>query len=433
MKKKTKIILLVLLILIILIGLIIWGLYEASITKHYSFTITNIDGTKITGACLVVSQFDYDINSDNYKDYNGNTVNFSKLTVGDKIYIYNEKLGKNYLNTIQKITDNKVVTNLKTLKYFSLDVGDVSINDINGNKTDISGLSVGDRIEVTNKEVGLEQLTVKSYEGYPYDYLNNIKKIQVIQDNPADVDAIADRNMNAIKKAIVVSTEEDYLSVAEIDDNTKIFKVKYPKNNITSFGQGQEVLIYFNGYSNINSDVQIENVGKIEVVNGENANQITEESLKSASNSFDNISINISAISSSGITFTIEDSNEIPYNYSNSSYKILKKQTKSSSSNITNDESASIVGGMEVDWGEVTKLENGNSTITTDDINQNTFNEVIDWSNVYGQLVEGEYELVIEINDVNLNNISINFEVEANGNAKYYSISKGLSMNKCYI
>lgn len=73
--------------------------------------------------------------------------------------------------------------------------------------------------------------------------------------------------MNAIKKAIVVNVEEDYLSVAEIDDNTKIFKVKYPKNNITSFEQGQEVLIYFNGYNNINLNMQIENVGKIEVVN----------------------------------------------------------------------------------------------------------------------------------------------------------------------
>lgn len=267
MKKKTKIILLVLLILIILIGLIIWGLYEASITKHYSFTITNIDGTKITGAGLVVSQFDYDINSDNYKDYNGNIIDFSKLTVGDKVYIYNEKQDLSYLNTIQKITENQVVTNFETLEYFSLDVGDVSIKDINGNKIDISGLSVGDRIEVTNKEVGLEPLTVNRYEGYPYDYLNNIKKIQVIKDDPAEVEAIGDRNMNAIKKAIVVSVEEDYLSVAEIDDNTKIFKVKYPKNNITSFEQGQEVLIYFNGYSNINSDVQIEYVGKIEVVN----------------------------------------------------------------------------------------------------------------------------------------------------------------------
>lgn len=428
MKKKTKIILLVLIIVIILIGLIIWGLYEASITKHYSFTITNIEGTKITGARLVVSQFDYDINSDNYKDYNGNTVDFSKLTVGDKVYIYNEKQDLSYLNTIQKITENQVVTNFENLEYFSLDIGDVSIKDINGNKIDISGLSVGDRIEVTNKEVGLVPARANSYEGYPYDYLNNIKKLKVIKDDPAEAKAIGDRNMNAIKKAIVVKVEEDYLSVAEIDDNTKIFKVKYPENNITSFEQGQEVLIYFNGRGNIDLTMQIDNVGKIEVINGENATQITEESLKSASNSFDNISINVSDISSSGITFTIEDSNEMPYNYSNISYKILKKQTKSSSSNITNDESASIVGGMEVNWVEVTKLENGNSTITTDDINQNTFNEVIDWSNVYGQLVEGEYELVIEINDANLNNISISFEVEANGNAKYNDYKVNLNL-----
>ncbi len=276
MKKKTKIILLVLIIVIILIGLIIWGLYEASITKHYSFTITNIEGTKITGARLVVSQFDYDINSDNYKDYNGNTVDFSKLTVGDKIYIYNERLGESYLNTIKKITNNKVFTNFENLEYFSLDIGDVSIKDINGNKIDISGLSVGDRIEVTNKEVGLEPARANSYEGYPYDYLNNIKKIKVIKDNPAEAKAIGDRNMNAIKKAIVVKVEEDYLSVAEIDDNTKIFKVKYPENNITSFEQGQEVLIYFNGRGNIDLTMQIDNVGKIEVINGENANQITE-------------------------------------------------------------------------------------------------------------------------------------------------------------
>lgn len=82
-----------------------------------------------------------------------------------------------------------------------------------------------------------------------------------------------------------------------------------------------------------------------------------------------------------------------------------------------------LVGtGFEYDWNEVPKLSNiaKESTVTKlAGSNTNTLKREFNWSNVYGELKQGEYRFVIDSSSIATSVIEVKFTIHEDGNITY--------------
>lgn len=72
--------------------------------------------------------------------------------------------------------------------------------------------------------------------------------------------------------------------------------------------------------------------------------------------------------------------------------------------------------GVEISWKEVQKTSNitCESTGTFEEIDENTTRKIYDWSNLFGELESGEYEIIFSEEELN-ERIYISFELDENG------------------
>lgn len=78
--------------------------------------------------------------------------------------------------------------------------------------------------------------------------------------------------------------------------------------------------------------------------------------------------------------------------------------------------------GFEYDWNEVPKLSNiaKESTVTRlAGSNKNTLKREFNWSNLYGELTQGEYRFVIESSSIAMSVIEGEFTIHEDGNITY--------------
>lgn len=131
-------------------------------------------------------------------------------------------------------------------------------------------------------------------------------------------------NMKSTIKAVVVKVYDKSLVAMETENTNGLISVGFTEEGNIVFEQGQEILIYFDGTIMTSYPAQLSNVEKIEIIKEKSDIQIPEQILRFCFNSYNNVNVNISELTSSGISLTITDTNELPYNYSHS-YIIYKK------------------------------------------------------------------------------------------------------------
>ena len=222
-------------------------------------------------------------------------------------------------------------------------------------------------------------------------------------------------NMFFTKKALVMEVYENSLGVMEILDNEKagtIYSVAFSKEGNIGFKYGQEVLIYFDGMIADSYPAQIYNVGKIEIVKDKSNITIPDNVIRYYNNTEEKVSINVSDLSNTGITLTITDENELPYEYSDDYIiyqEVKNKEYTGIGYKIGEDTENSTSGytgtGLEYIWEEMRK----NSEIKIEDTIENlvynlpnmeenehytVIGKKIDWTNLYGKLNDGKYRLV---------------------------------------
>lgn len=255
-------------------------------------------------------------------------------------------------------------------------------------------------------------------------YNSDITKEYEISENIED-------NMTVTVSAVVVMVEEKYLYVMNL--NNSLYKVNFSDEGDIGFKQGQEVLIYFDGVVNTVYPGEINNVGKIEIVKEESDIYIPNDVLSYLYSSIDNISILVDEITKTGITLTITDSNEIPFEYSNE--YIIRKEIKNENYTGTgtyteaketpdSKSTSSFSGiGFEYIWE---KLEENSDIMKEDTIEVLSFNEEeqqtivrIDWEELYGELKEGKYEFLLLSNSIKFSGIRILFTVDENDEITY--------------
>lgn len=226
-------------------------------------------------------------------------------------------------------------------------------------------------------------------------------------------------NMSATINAVVMNVNENSLSVMEIqegDSSENLYSVSFAEEGNIGFSEGQEVLIYFDGIIASSYPMQIHNVGKIEITKDQTDITIPENILRYYNNSKENVDINVSEITNRGITINITDTNEIPYEYSND-YVIYKETVNESYTGEgeyigenTGNSTAGYTGtGSEYIWDELEKnldikiedtIEDSiyNLPNMTEEDNYHVTGKKIDWTNLYGELDNGNYRLVFSNN-----------------------------------
>ena len=226
-------------------------------------------------------------------------------------------------------------------------------------------------------------------------------------------------NMSATINAVVMNVNENSLSVMEIqegDSSENLYSVSFAEEGNIGFSEGQEVLIYFDGIIASSYPMQIHNVGKIEITKDQTDITIPENILRYYNSSKENVDINVSEITNRGITINITDTNEIPYEYSND-YVIYKETVNESYTGEgeyigenTGNSTAGYTGtGSEYIWDELEKnldikiedtIEDSiyNLPNMTEEDNYHVTGKKIDWTNLYGELDNGNYRLVFSNN-----------------------------------
>lgn len=130
--------------------------------------------------------------------------------------------------------------------------------------------------------------------------------------------------MRATIKAVVVKVNKNYLLAMGIENGTELYSIGLNNIENTEFKNGQEILIYFDGDVMTTYPAQLGNIGRIEITKEKSDIQIPDNIIRYCYNSKEKVDVTISELTNSGITLTITDENELPYNYSHS-YKINKK------------------------------------------------------------------------------------------------------------
>ena len=125
--------------------------------------------------------------------------------------------------------------------------------------------------------------------------------------------------------AVIVKVNENSLGVMGIKNEEGIISVGFGNEGNIGFKEGQEILIYYDGYMLTTYPPQVGKVKKIKILKEESDITIPDDILRYFYSSYNNVNVNVSDITSKGLIINIEDSNELPYDYSNMKYSINKK------------------------------------------------------------------------------------------------------------
>ena len=447
MKKRTKIIIGIFVLLVIL-GIIIYSLtiyLKVKIGVH-TLTIVENDGKTIIAA---LNEYDnsFQTSLDNVilKDTKFNDIDKNNVKVGDYIYLCIKK-GDDYFcdNTtyyckVSSIDNNRISIVTPEWHFYSFNVDGVKIKDINGKKITSNDLKIGDTIKVININLENDDGTILMYERFSLSKISNVKKIEAVDNDIKEKEYLENRNMVALKKAIIAGVNQDSLYVVDSENQNLLYQVAFAKEGNIGFKVGQEVAIYFNGkesFTNKNGIMGFENVGKIEITNSNTNYLIPEDILKKFYTTFDNVDVNVENITNKGITFTITDKNNVKYNLKNNCALFRNIANKPSNEPIIGEDGSMTIPGYEGDkWQELAEISDDiENTANIQNIDENTNRYTYNWSNIYGNLKSGEYRFVlgdikVESNYLvirnNIENISVEFELDNNGKISDVEIEKG--------
>ena len=448
-KKKRLIIGLIVLLILIIIFIAILNLIifiDKKIGIHV-FTIVKNDGNTIIAAVDENNNsFVSSLNNVIIKDLDFNEIDKNNVSVGDYIYLY-IKNGDYYYcdNTtyyckVTSIDDKDISIETPGWHYYSFNVDDANIKDINGNTINLEDLKIGETIKVININSKYTFDNAMIYEEFPASTIFNVKSIEIVDNDNKVKEDLEKRNMVAMKKAFVAGVNKDNIYVVDSENSDLLYEVSYAKEGNIGFEVGQEVEIYFNGRTSVigkNGIMGIKYVEKIENYD-KNSNYIIPNSiLKKFYTTFDNVEVNIENLTNARITFNVTDKNDLKYSFNNNCTIFKNVAEQPSSEPIISENGSTSISGYQGDkWQELSKIsDNIENKADIENIDESTKKISYDWSNIYGFLGSGEYRFVfgdiqtesnyLVIVGNNRENISVKFTLKDNGEISKFEINKG--------
>lgn len=116
-------------------------------------------------------------------------------------------------------------------------------------------------------------------------------------------------------KAVVVKVNDNSMLVMGITDNLSgLMSVGFTDEGNIGYKQGQEISFKYNGSITDMYPPSLDKVDKIKITKEKSDVEIPESILRYCYSSTDNVNVIISELTSKGMSITIEDTNEYPYN-----------------------------------------------------------------------------------------------------------------------
>lgn len=245
-------------------------------------------------------------------------------------------------------------------------------------------------------------------------------------------------DMRATTKAVVVKVYDTGMYIIGENNYVDFCSVGFDKRGNIGFKKGQEVLIYYSGFIMQTWPGQLGKAGRIKILKEESDTEIPEYALKYCYSTRDNVSFKINSFTKTGIEFTITDKNDIPYNYNydysihkrnienelhNASLEIDQNRITQGTANSTSSYDPDI-SKYKPEWEEVNKTlyyakENSGGLIINSSQNPLIILGKYDWSSLYGELKEGEYEFRLNSIENADFPIKIRFTINSNEELAY--------------
>lgn len=211
-------------------------------------------------------------------------------------------------------------------------------------------------------------------------------------------------------RGVVIKAEEKYLAIMDVKDEG-LYYVSIPENNKLQFKQGQEIIVYFNDYAIIEqsnpADIGTEDIEKIRIIKEKSNVEIPREKLERIYSSYEKVLITIDELSPTGLSITINNTNEFKREYKHSnSYRLSKK-------------------GENGLYNELVKSSNIRTTVNSIIDNSGIIKNTYNWENIYGKLDSGEYQFTTSTSDYYIN-IFIDFSIDENRKINYSKPKCGL-------
>lgn len=200
--------------------------------------------------------------------------------------------------------------------------------------------------------------------------------------------------------AVVVEVHEKGMTVMDLEDGNSLITVGFTDEGNIGYKQGQEISIRYSGTIMESYPAQLGNVEKIEIVKEQSDVVIPDSILRFCYSTKENVEVQVTELTNHGITLTVIDTNEIPYNYGRQ-YTIAKEVKNEAYTGVgewigenTDNSIAGYTGtGLEYIWEEVDKVSNLSWEETQLETSQNNqeavaFERKIDWTSLYGNLEE---------------------------------------------
>ena len=215
---------------------------------------------------------------------------------------------------------------------------------------------------------------------------------------------------NSNMRGVVIKAEEKSLTIMDVKDES-LYYVAIPENNKLQFKQGQEILIYFNDYAIIEqsypANIGTEDIEKIRIVKEKSNVKIPRKKLERVYSTDEKVLITVDELSPTGISITINDTNEFKREYNHSNSYIVSKKGSSGS------------------YSELVRKSNIKTTVKSVIDNSGAIKNTYNWENTYGKLESGEYQFKTSTADYYIN-IFINFTIDENGKITYSKAECGL-------
>ena len=438
MKKRTKV-LIGILIVISIIAIVCLALFLKIMLIVSNSTVVGVEDNRIVRTAVEkVCEQEYKLDDVILKNLNLEEIDKSNVKVGDYIYLFIENdytyyycENTNYYSKVLEINDDNIKVAIPDWQFYSFNAEDANIKDDNGNKIDISDLKLGDDIQIISILPDSIPDIAEIFEGYPSKSIYNVKNVKIKETNESLKENFENRDMIAIKKAIIVGVNKNSLCVIDSENNELLYEVYFSDEGNIGFEPGQEILIYFNGKSLIggmNGINYLGSVGKIEITGNEYHELVTSDVLKKFYTNFDNVDVSIDNLTTEEITTTVTDDNYIKYNFTNNFSLQKNIAIKPSKPAIQTEPTDNMVLGAYTgdEWQELTKVSDSDlkNVVNIEQLDENTTRISCNWKDVYESLGSGEYRFFME-GPGKKEKISIRFTVNDNGKISDVNISKG--------
>src|SRR5699024_9405494 len=103
-------------------------------------------------------------------------------------------------------------------QFYSFNAENINIKDINGNQISTSDLKLGDKLRVINIVPEVIPAIAETFEGYSSSTIYDVKNIKIVGTDQETKEKLENRNMIAIKKAIIAGVNKDNLYVLDSEN-----------------------------------------------------------------------------------------------------------------------------------------------------------------------------------------------------------------------